>query len=67
MQLLPVSDYNRSLSESKRYTDREPLAFIIFHNDDVFYVWLLVIILEVVDLVYRRIRRGSYQREESVS
>ena len=33
------------------------IAIIVFRNDLAFYFWLLVIILEVADLVYRRVRR----------
>jgi hypothetical protein len=33
------------------------IAIILFRNDLAFYFWLLVIILEVADLVYRRVRR----------
>ena len=33
------------------------IAIILFRNDLAFYFWLLVIVLEVADLVYRRIRR----------
>jgi uncharacterized membrane protein len=43
------------------------IAIIVFRNDYAIYVWLLLIVLEVADLVYWRVRRGSYLREESVS
>ncbi len=43
------------------------IAVIAFRNDYAIYIWLLVIILAVADLVYRRIRRGSYQGEKSFS
>ena len=33
------------------------IAIILFHNDSALYFWLLVIVLEVADLVYRRVRR----------
>jgi uncharacterized membrane protein len=33
------------------------IAIILFRNDLAFYFWLLVIVLEVADLVYRRVRR----------
>jgi TMEM175 potassium channel family protein len=33
------------------------MAIIIFRNDLAFYFWLLVIVLEVADLVYRRVSR----------
>jgi hypothetical protein len=36
------------------------IAIILFRNDLAFYFWLLVIILEVADLVYRRVRRRSH-------
>jgi len=34
------------------------IAVILFRNDLAFYFWLLVIVLEVADLVYRRVRRS---------
>jgi uncharacterized membrane protein YdbT with pleckstrin-like domain len=37
------------------------IAIILFHNDLAFYFWLLVIVLEVADLVYRRVRRNSHK------
>jgi len=43
------------------------IAVIVFHNDYAIYIWLLVIILEVVDLLYWRVRYGSYKRQESLS
>lgn len=43
------------------------IAVIVFRNDYDIYFWLLVITLEVVDLVYWRVRRGSSRREESLS
>jgi hypothetical protein len=39
------------------------IAIIVFRNDLAFYFWLLVIVLEVVDLFYRRIRRVALSRE----
>ncbi|MGZ3625609.1 MAG: hypothetical protein ACXVB7_21220, partial [Ktedonobacteraceae bacterium] len=39
------------------------IAIILFRNDLAFYFWLLVIGVEVVDLVYRRVQRRS--REEN--
>jgi uncharacterized membrane protein len=33
------------------------IAIILFRNDLAFYFWLLVIVLEVADLVYRRVQR----------
>ena len=36
------------------------IAIILFRNDLAIYFWLLVIVLEVIDLVYRRVRRGSH-------
>jgi uncharacterized membrane protein len=39
------------------------IAIILFRNDLAFYFWLLVIVLEVVDLVYRRIRRRSHEED----
>src|SRR6266702_1292631 len=37
------------------------IAIILFRNDFAFYFWLLVIVLEVADLVYRRVRRRLYK------
>jgi uncharacterized membrane protein len=37
------------------------IAIILFRNDFAIYIWLLVIVLEVADLVYRRVRRGSHK------
>ena len=39
-------------------------AVILFRNNLVFYFWLLVIVLEVADLVYRRIRSRSHKEEK---
>ncbi len=39
------------------------IAIILFRNDLAFSFWLLVIVLEVVDLVYRRIRRKSHEED----
>ncbi len=39
------------------------IAIILFRNDLAFYFWLLVIVLEVVDLVYRRIQRTSHEQD----
>ena len=39
------------------------IAIILFRNDLAFYFWLLVIVLEVIDLVYRRIRRRSHGQD----
>jgi uncharacterized membrane protein len=36
------------------------IAIILFRNDLAFYFWLLVIVLEVADLIYRRIRRRTH-------
>ena len=43
------------------------IAVIVFRNDYAIYIWLLVIILEVADLVYWRVRRGPYKSQESLS
>jgi len=43
------------------------IAVIVFHNNYAIYIWLLVIILEVVDLLYWRVRYGSYKRQGSLS
>jgi uncharacterized membrane protein len=37
------------------------IAIILFRNDLAFYFWLLVIILEVADLVYRRVQRRLHK------
>ncbi len=39
------------------------IAIILYRNDLAFYFWLLVIVLEVADLVYRRIRRKSHEED----
>jgi uncharacterized membrane protein len=39
------------------------IAIILFRNDLAFYFWLLVLVLEVADLVYRRIRRRSHEED----
>jgi uncharacterized membrane protein len=40
------------------------IAIILYRNDLAVYFWLLVIVLEVADLVYRRIRRKSDEEEQ---
>jgi uncharacterized membrane protein len=37
------------------------IAIILFHNYYAFYFWLLVIVLEVADLVFRRVRRRVHK------
>jgi uncharacterized membrane protein len=37
------------------------IAIIVFRKDLAFYFWLLVIVLEVADVVYRRIRRRMHE------
>ena len=37
------------------------IAIILFRNDLAIYFWLLVIVLEVADLVYRRVRRRLHK------
>src|SRR2546427_10767591 len=39
------------------------IAIILFRNNIVIYFWLLVIVVEVVDLIYRRIRRRSHEED----
>jgi uncharacterized membrane protein len=39
------------------------IAIILFRNNIVIYFWLLVIVLEVIDLIYRRIRRRSHKED----
>ncbi len=41
------------------------IAIILFREDYTIYLWLLVIVLEVADLVYRRIRRGSHREVQA--
>jgi len=38
-----------------------PFGVILFRNEYAIYIWLVVIVLEVADLVYRRVRRGSHK------
>ncbi len=38
------------------------IAIILFRNDLAFYFWLLVIVLEAVDLLYRRVQRKSQEQ-----
>jgi hypothetical protein len=38
------------------------IAVIFFRTDFAIYFWLLVIVLEAVDLIYRRVRRASYKK-----
>jgi uncharacterized membrane protein len=40
------------------------IAIILFRNNIVIYFWLLVIVVEVIDLVYRRIRRTSHEEDQ---
>jgi len=37
------------------------IAIILFRNDLAIYFWLLVIVLEIADLIYRRIQRRSHK------
>ncbi len=37
------------------------IAVIFYRNDYAIYFWLLVIVLEAADLIYRRVRRASYR------
>ena len=37
------------------------IAIILFRNDLAFYFWLLVIILEVADVIYRRVQRRLHK------
>jgi hypothetical protein len=39
------------------------LAIIVFHNDYAIWIWLLVIVVEGADLIYRRVRRAALSRE----
>ena len=43
------------------------IAIILFHNDYAFYFWLLVIVLEVADLVYRRIRTRLHKEVQTAA
>jgi hypothetical protein len=40
------------------------IAIILFRNDLAVYFWLLVIVVEVADVVYRRIRRSSQKEDQ---
>ena len=40
------------------------IAIILFRNNLVIYFWLLVIVLEVADLLYRRVQRKSLKEEQ---
>jgi uncharacterized membrane protein len=40
------------------------IAIILFRNNFVIYFWLLVIVLEVADLVYRRVQRKSLKEDQ---
>jgi uncharacterized membrane protein len=40
------------------------IAIILFRNDLAFYFWLLVIVLQIADLVYRRIRPRSHEEDQ---
>ncbi|HEX6553615.1 MAG TPA: hypothetical protein VF026_12690 [Ktedonobacteraceae bacterium] len=37
------------------------IAIILFRNDLAIFIWLLVIVLEVADLISRRVRLGSHK------
>jgi len=39
------------------------IAIILFRNGYAIYFWLLVIVLEVADLLYRRVRRRSHEED----
>ena len=39
------------------------IAIILFRNNIVIYFWLLVLVVEVIDLIYRRIRRRSHEKD----
>jgi uncharacterized membrane protein len=38
------------------------IAVIFYRNNFAIYFWLLVMVLEAVDLIYRRVRRASYKK-----
>ena len=38
------------------------IAIIFYRNDYAIYFWLLAIILEAADLIYRRVRRASHKK-----
>lgn len=40
------------------------IAIIVFRNNIVIYFWLLVIVLEVADLIYRRMRGRSHKEDQ---
>ena len=39
------------------------IAIILFRNNIVIYFWLLVLVVEAIDLIYRRIRRRSHEED----
>ncbi len=41
------------------------IAIILFRNDYAFYFWLLVIVLEIADLIYRRVRRRMHKEVQA--
>jgi hypothetical protein len=40
------------------------IAIILFRNDFAVYFWLLVIVVEVADVVFRRFRRSYHQEDQ---
>jgi uncharacterized membrane protein len=43
------------------------LGTVLFSNNYTIYTWLLVLVLNLADLIYERVRHGSRQRKESLS
>jgi len=39
------------------------IAIILFRNNIVIYFWLLVLVVEAIDLIYSRIRRRSHEED----
>jgi hypothetical protein len=39
------------------------IALVVFRNNIVLYFWLLAIVLEVADLIYRRLRGRSHKED----
>jgi hypothetical protein len=43
------------------------LGAILFRNNYTIYTWVLVLVLNLADLIYERVRHGSRQRKASLS
>jgi hypothetical protein len=40
------------------------IAIILFHNDLAFYFWLLMLVPEIADFDYRRVRRRLHKKAQ---